>query len=94
MNCDERLKNNNVNQILDNSHMIQLVKELTNITETSANILDVITTSSLDQIKQTSVRAPSLSNHIGVAVILNLKKKRRSKAKKVFNFARANWRES
>jgi hypothetical protein len=94
LNCDQSKNNNKLEQILGNSHMTQLIQEPTHITESSETILDIIATSSLDLVKEISVRAPTLSNHSGVTVTLDLKRKNERGAKRaILNYSKANWRE-
>jgi hypothetical protein len=92
LNCNVQTPNNRLEIILSNFHFTQIITEPTHYTPTSATIIDIIATTSLDLVKNTSVRSPSLSNHCDTCVILTLKpEQQKTVNRKTYNYKKANW---
>ena len=63
LNCDQHIRGNKLQKILDRLHMNQEINMPTHYTGTSATLLDIIATTSADLVEDSAVHPPSLSNH-------------------------------
>jgi hypothetical protein len=94
LNCDFQVPGNRLEGILSTRHFTQLIQEPTHISQQSSTLLDIIATTSLDLVINSTVRSPSLSNHCDVGVLLSLQKPKRQYLKRtVYDYKRANWRK-
>jgi exonuclease III len=94
LNCNLLLPNNKLQQILDNYHLEQLVKDPTHYTENSKTLIDIMATNSADLVKKTAVLTPSLSNHCDIVSELNTKKPKIDNHKrKIYTYDEAKWEE-
>jgi Icc-related predicted phosphoesterase len=81
-----------LNEILENFHFEQFIKDPTHITEYSATLLDIFATTSADLVKEAKVRPPSLSNHSDVVARIDVNKPKAEKYKRqVYDYEKANW---
>ena len=74
--------------------MHQEIKYPTQYTDTSAKLIDIIATTSLDLVEDTEVHAPTLTNHCDVSILLNLRKPKHEQFKrKIYLYEEANWEQ-
>ena len=92
LNCYMKMRNNKLESLLNKLHMEQIIKETTHRTATSATIIDIIATNSIDIIEDVKVEPPSLSNHCDVAVLMNIRKAKHERFKRrVYQYEKADW---
>jgi hypothetical protein len=92
LNCDQMVTDNKLNQLLDNYHFDQLIKQPTHMTNTSRTCLDIIASTCPDLITASGTLKPSLSNHCPVYVCLKtVKPKLRTFKRTIWKTENVDW---
>lgn len=92
LNCDLLIPDSKLERIFADFNLEQLITEPTHYTPTSATLIDIIATSSLDLVIKAEVLGPSLSNHCDIMATIRTKcKPPKTITRSVYSYKNVNW---